>query len=378
LIGLLGSAVSQYEPGYDTGYDSGSCGPNAAYGGAYWPSLSAEHPCGVNFWSEEVMANAKCQLQLLYGASYFLSLGGVFVTSPASDYNANTFYFHTYDNWQGQMGASVVNFWQNADFPSNSSCWDADSICITCTPEPDADYDGSPDTVQGVYLGNFMHDFRHEAPSQTNVPIANSNGHINGTVYEIELYDQYGMPVPITNIASHYGHDISSPYYEDGTYYADDGKFALHVGCTNFEGQFLYFSFSHQGDMEANGWYSYVTASYEYLDCPDPAAVVNWESAESEVAPSETAEAGAESYGSSENPYAAPAEEEGTREASQASNNRPERPNRPNRPSKGNRPNKDKQRTDYYSDYYDDGTNYYENVTATDDSGAYDYYQYRK
>lgn len=82
LLGLLGSALSQYDPGYS----GGSCGPDASYGGAYWPSLSAEHPCGVNFWSEEVMANAKCQLQLLYGASYFLSLGGVFVTSPGSCY----------------------------------------------------------------------------------------------------------------------------------------------------------------------------------------------------------------------------------------------------------------------------------------------------
>lgn len=39
-------------------------------------------------------------LQLTAGASKFLTLGGVFVTSPAADYNADTFYFHTYDNWK--------------------------------------------------------------------------------------------------------------------------------------------------------------------------------------------------------------------------------------------------------------------------------------
>ena len=84
----------------------------------------------------------------------------------ASAYNDNTFSFHTYDNWQGQYGVSVLNFWQNSDFPSNSSCFDADSICITCTEEPDTNGDGYSDTVQGVYLGNFMHDFRHDSPSQ--------------------------------------------------------------------------------------------------------------------------------------------------------------------------------------------------------------------
>jgi len=77
------SALAQYA---DDGYTSSgdSCGPDASNGGAYWPSLSAEHPCGVNFWSEQVTANAKCQLQLLAGASYFLSLGGVFVTTPGN------------------------------------------------------------------------------------------------------------------------------------------------------------------------------------------------------------------------------------------------------------------------------------------------------
>merc|ERR1712134_184532 len=100
---------------YDSYY--GTCGPTAEQGGAFWPS--------------QVKANAKCHLQLTAGFSKFLTLGGVFVTSPAADYNADTFYFHTYDNWKGAEGASVVNFWQNADFPSNSSCFNADAVCIT-------------------------------------------------------------------------------------------------------------------------------------------------------------------------------------------------------------------------------------------------------
>merc|ERR1712136_670224 len=79
-------------------------------GGAFWPSQSAEDTCGVQFWSDQVKANAKCMLQLTAGASKFLTPGGVFVTSPAADYNADTFYFHTYDNWKGAEGASVVNF----------------------------------------------------------------------------------------------------------------------------------------------------------------------------------------------------------------------------------------------------------------------------
>ena len=83
----------------------------------------------------------------------------------ASTYADQTFYFHTYDNWAGQYGASVTNFWQNSAFPDNSTCFDADAICITCTENPDVDYDGQPDPVEGVYLGNFMHDFRHNSPS---------------------------------------------------------------------------------------------------------------------------------------------------------------------------------------------------------------------
>lgn len=359
-ISFLGLIAAQYEAQTSSG-----CGPTAAYGGAYWPSLSAEHPCGVNFWSSEVKANSKCQLQLISGASYFLSLGGVFVTTPASDYNANTFYFHTYDNWQGQYGASVVNFWQNADFPSNSSCYDADQICISCTQEPDADYDGYPDAVQGVYLGNFMHDFRHDAPSQTNVPIANSNGHINGTVYTIQLNDQYGQPVPITNIASHYGHEITSATDADGVHFANDGKFDLHVGCTDFEGQFLYFSFTHQNEMEANGWYSMVTASYETLTCPEEP--VNWESAPSEVAAASTGG----SYGSSGNPYAA---DMATQSAGATKNkDKNKNTNRPNRPKKPG-----KQRSDYDGDYSDDyySDDYYQGAydqqaTYSDDNGAY-------
>ena len=88
---LATSAFGQYEPGYDAagydaGYDAGykypACGPTAAEGGAFWPSQSAAQPCGVQFFAEQVTANAKCQLQLKAGASYFLTLGGVFVTSP--------------------------------------------------------------------------------------------------------------------------------------------------------------------------------------------------------------------------------------------------------------------------------------------------------
>ena len=58
---------------------------------------------------------------------------------------------------------------------------------------------------------------------QSNVPIANSNGHVAGTVYEVTMMDQYGNAVPITDIASHYGHAITSDYTAEGVYYADDG-----------------------------------------------------------------------------------------------------------------------------------------------------------
>jgi hypothetical protein len=112
-----------------------------------------------------VAANSKCHLQLLAGTSSFLTLGGVFVTSPASLYSATDFYFHTYENWAVSDGAQVTNFWQNPGFPEETGCYDADAICITCTPEPDMDGDGKPDKVQGAFLGNFMHDFRHDQPS---------------------------------------------------------------------------------------------------------------------------------------------------------------------------------------------------------------------
>ena len=199
--------------------------------------------------------------------------------------------------------------------------------------------------VQGVYLGNFMHDFRHAAPSATNVPIANSYGHANGTVYEVQLMDQYGQAVPVTNIASHYGHVIGSDYDADGTYFADDGKFTIHVGCEDFNGKFLYFSFTHQGEMEANGWYSYVSESMEELDCPE---VVNWESAPSQET---AAVAGGASYGSSENPYAMTESTDGNREA---------KPNKPKKPTKAKKPKKERA-----YDYY--------NGTADTDDSDYNY-----
>merc|ERR1712227_81139 len=343
---IAGSALAQYDDyGYPAAgypadnYNSGACGPDAANGGAFWPSQSAEDTCGVQFWSDQVKANAKCMLQLTAGASKFLTLGGVFVTSPAADYNADTFYFHTYDNWKGAEGASVVNFWQNADFPSNSSCFNADAVCVTCTEEPDRDYDGMPDMVQGVYLGNFMHDFRHASPSQTNVPIANSAGHINGTVYDIELMDQYGSPVPVTHISSHYGgmgHKIDSSVDADGNHFSDNGRFSIHVGCTDFLGQFLYFQFQHQGEMEANGWYSRVTARAEVPYCPDETAT------DAYGASDPYAQAG---YGS--DPYAA----QGYHPAMP--------PSKPNR-----KPNKNKKQRGDFGDYND---------TLTFDDGDYNY-----
>lgn len=403
LFSLLTVGVlSQYDQGYtgdgetypadDT--SGGSCGPDASYGGAYWPSTSATHPCGVQFWAEGVKANSKCQLQLLGGASYFLTLGGVFVTSPASTYADQTFYFHTYDNWAGQYGASVTNFWQNSAFPDNSTCFDADAICITCTENPDVDYDGQPDPVEGVYLGNFMHDFRHNSPSSSNVPIANSNGHVAGTVYEVTMMDQYGNAVPITDIASHYGHAITSDYTAEGVYYADDGKFALHVGCEDFLGQFLYFSFSHQSEMEANGWYSYVTESSESTaDCPvkevyDNSYATggdNYDNSNNNYAAAgdSTAYAGAtDPYAATgdSGAYAAPAETYVDPYAAAADSGayvapdtyeapvkQAKQPNK-NKPNK-NKPNKNKQRSedlggpldgeDYYSyDQYNDTANY--------------------
>merc|ERR1712130_1002906 len=354
ISGLLIGALSQYEPSHDDPAYS-NCGPSAEKGGAYWPSLSAEHPCGVQFWSEQVAANSKCMLQLTAGFSYFLTLGGVFVTSPASDYYADTFYFHTYDNWVGQQGASVVNFWQNADFPSNASCHNADAICITCTEEPDADYDGYPDMVQGVYLGNFMHDFRHAGPSHTNVPIANSAGHVNGTVYTVHLYDQYGQPAPVTDIQSHYAHAIGAPIYDDGTYYSNNGVFTIHVGCTDFEGQFLYFSFSHLTDVEANGWYSWVEESFEVLDCPE---VVNWESAESEVAPAEAASSEYAQADSYSDPYAQPPPNpypSGT--SGNRNKNKNKRPKRPNQRTYDYNNGTEYAYDDAY--YYDDSSDNY-------------------
>ena len=119
------------------------------------------------------------------------------------------------------------------------------------------------------------------------MPIAHDGGHLAGNVYTVTLYDQYGSIVPITDIASHYGHLVNSDLYdmETGIYGSTTGVFDVKVGCEDFLGDFLYVSFTHTTTTEANGWYSYVTVSQESTaDCPVPEDVINWESAPSEEA----------------------------------------------------------------------------------------------
>jgi len=110
-----------------------------------------------------------------------------------------------------------------------------------------------------------MHDFRHSEYSCVNVPIANNLGHLAGTTYTVSLFDEFGAPVPVNNIQSHYGHQIS-PSNE-----AQNGVFTVHVGCEDFTGQFYYVSFCHSTTQESSGWFSAVVAGTEDISgCPPP------------------------------------------------------------------------------------------------------------
>merc|ERR1712113_583078 len=220
---------------------SQTCGPSADYGGAFWPGQSPEDPCGIHFTDTTVAAGQKCTLTITDPAAvpYFITLGGVFVTSQMMPGDMQ-YFFHTYDNWAGNYaGVDVTIFWQNPDAGYNddgtygvTGCANADQVCITCLDEVDTDADGYPGPVPGVYLGNFMHDFRHAEYSCDNVP-------------------------------SHYGHAIS-PSTDAAT-----GSFTIHVGCEDFNGQFLYFSFCHATATESSGWFSTVTAADEgTASCP--------------------------------------------------------------------------------------------------------------
>jgi len=251
---------------------SQACGPTADMGGAFWPGQSPEDPCGIHFTDTTVAAGQKCTLTITDPAAvpYFITLGGVFVTSQMMPGDMQ-YFFHTYDNWAGNYaGVDVTIFWQNPDagyLPDGTygvtGCANADQVCITCLDEVDTDADGYPGPVPGVYLGNFMHDFRHAEYSCVNVPIANSAGHIAGTTYTVQLFDDTGSPVAVNNVASHYGHAIS-PSTDAAT-----GSFTIHVGCEDFNGQFLYFSFCHATATESSGWYSTVTAADEgTASCP--------------------------------------------------------------------------------------------------------------
>lgn len=248
---------------------SQACGPTAEYGGAFWPGQSPEDPCGIHFTDTTVAAGQKCTLTITDPAAvpYFITLGGVFVTSQMMP-GSTQYFFHTYDNWAGNYaGVDVTIFWENPDADGTTygvtGCANADQVCITCLDEVDTDADGYPGPVPGVYLGNFMHDFRHAEYSCVNVPIANSAGHLAGTTYTVNLFDETGAPVAVNNVASHYGHAIS-PSTD-----APSGSFTVHVGCEDFNGQFYYVSFCHATDVESSGWYSTVTAADEgTASCP--------------------------------------------------------------------------------------------------------------
>lgn len=219
-----------------------------------------DSPCGISFYSTEVRANAECTLEL-GGFPFFLTLGGVFVTNAAAA-GDDTFTFHTYDNWQGSYGANVVIFWENYNYPDDAECLDESGVTLTCVDSADTDGDGKPDAISGVYLGNFMHDFRHAAKSNTCVPIANSDYHCGRTVYEIELADGFGNQIPVDKISVNYHtSSVGGTAVEDayGNWSADDGKFQINVGEYDFNGQFLYFCFENAGDLDPTGWYSSVT-----------------------------------------------------------------------------------------------------------------------
>merc|ERR1712048_1062350 len=248
---------------------SQACGPTADLGGAFWPGQSPEDPCGIHFTDTTVGAGQKCTLSITdpTAVPYFITLGGVFVTSQMMPGDMQ-YFFHTYDNWAGNYaGVDVTIFWTNPDADGTTygttGCVNADQVCITCLDEVDTDLNGAPGPVPGVFLGNFMHDFRHAEYSCVNVPIANSAGHLAGTTYTVSLFDDTGAPVAVNNVASHYGHAIS-PSTD-----APTGTFTIHVGCEDFNGQFLYFSFCHATATESSGWYSTVTAADEgTASCP--------------------------------------------------------------------------------------------------------------
>merc|ERR1712176_342456 len=341
------------------------CGPDAMSGGAYWPGHGIDQPCGIHYVDKYVGPNQKCTLTINSGVAYphFITLGGVFVTSQMSpgDYQ---YYFHTYDQFAGAnggyaaAGVDVTIFWHNPSFPDETTeCLNADQVCITCQPETtDVDGDGMAGPVPGVYLGNFMHDFRHAKNSCVNVPIANSDGHKAGTVYTVTLFNDYAQAVPIEQIKSHYGHKITASGADGMS--STSGTFDLHVGCTDFEGQFLYFSVCHATAMESSGWFSSVTASTEgTANCYATDSYDN-----SYAAP-------AQNY---QDPYASNAAANtngGTWNAAApaATSANKQRPNKKPRPNK-NRPNKQNRLNEYgeydayaaYDDSYDynNGTDY--------------------
>ena len=278
------------------------------------------------------------------------------------------YFFHTYDNWAGNYaGVDVTIFWTNADAPDGTTgCVNADQVCISCQEETiDYDGDGAVGPVQGVYIGNFMHDFRHTSPSCVNVPIANSAGHVNGTVYTVTIYDENAQAVPIENIASHYsGHTITASG-TDGASGASSatGTFDLHVGCNDFNGQFLYFSFCHSTEQEGSGWFSSVTASAETpQNCDEvPAPYVDPYATGGNTGYTVVQLVVAQVTQYIQDPYA-----NGQNKQIAATGGRPNK--RPNK----NKNNKQRSEYDYdgynNTQYYDDGQ-YYDNN---------DYYNYRK
>ena len=216
----------------------------------------------------------------------------------------------------------------------------------------------------GIFLktekGNFMHDFRHAKNSCVNVPIANSDGHKAGTVYTVTLFNDYAQPVPIEQIKSHYGHKITASG-ADGMSSAS-GSFDLHVGCTDFEGQFLYFSVCHATAMESSGWFSSVTASTEgTANCYDNTYDNSYAAPAQNYQDPYASNAAANTNGGTWNAATNGAAPAATSSNKQRPNKKP-RPNKPNRPNKQNRLNEYGEYDAYatYDDSYDynNGTDY--------------------